>query len=484
MNRIITTLLVMLLLGVTSCKNSNEETPPEAFGAVPSQEQLAWYAMEMNAFIHFTINTFTDKEWGYGDESPELFNPTELDTDQWFSTLKDAGFKGAILTAKHHDGFALWPSNYTEHDIAASPYKDGNGNLVKEVSESAQKYGLQFGVYLSPWDRNRADYGEPSYVAYYRKQLQELFTAYGPVFEMWFDGANGGDGYYGGANEERKIDRQTYYDWPLTLRYASDIQDQVLFFSDAGPDLRWVGNERGIGGETHWNTIDVDTLYAGKSGIEDLLQSGAKGGKSWIPAEVNTSIRPGWFYHASEDSLVRTPENLFELYLTSVGRGSTLLLNIPPDRRGLFHENDVAALRGFRSILDSVFAVNLAEKATARANTSRGKKENYTVSKVLDADKDTYWATNDGVTTGSIELTWDSSQTLNFLVLQEYITLGQRVAAFTVSVWENDSWKPVANQTTIGYKRIIKLNDVATTKLKIEITEALACPLISNIEVY
>ena len=407
-----------------------------------------------------------------------------MDTDQWMSVLEETGFRGTILTAKHHDGFALWPSAYTEHDIASSPYKDGKGDLVKEVAEAAKAHGLEFGVYLSPWDRNRADYGEESYITYYRNQLKELFTGYGPVFEMWFDGANGGDGYYGGANEERKIDRQNYYDWPTTLKMVDSMQPPVLFFSDAGPDLRWVGNERGIGGETHWNTITTDTLYAGKAGIEELLQSGTKDGKSWIPAEVNTSIRPGWFYHASEDSLVRSPENLFELYLTSVGRGSTLLLNIPPDRRGLFHENDVASLHGFRKILDSVFAENLAEKATATATPVRGDKPIYAADKVLDGDAETYWATNDGVTTGSLELSWDAPQTLNYISLQEYIKLGQRVAAFTLSVWEDDAWKEVQNQTTIGHKRILKLNGVETSKLKIEITEALACPLISNIEVY
>ncbi|RXG11678.1 alpha-L-fucosidase [Leeuwenhoekiella aestuarii] len=467
-----------------SCEQEKNSEAPAPYGPVPSQEQLDWYDMEMNAFIHFTINTFTDKEWGYGDESPELFNPTNLDTDQWMSTLKDAGFSGAILTAKHHDGFALWPSEYTEHDIAASPYKDGKGDLVKEVSQSAKKFGLEFGVYLSPWDRNRADYGEPSYVDYYSDQVNELFTGYGAVFEMWFDGANGGDGYYGGANEERKIDRETYYNWPKTIAMAKEIQPQVLFFSDAGPDLRWVGNERGIGGETHWNTISTDTLYAGKSDIGDILQTGSPDGKNWVPAEVNTSIRPGWFYHASEDSLVRTPENLFELYLTSVGRGSTLLLNIPPDRRGLFHENDVAALQGFRKILDSVFAENLAKNATAVANTSQGETPVYAADKVLDGDAETYWATNDGVTTGSIELTWEAPQKLNYLVLQEYIKLGQRVAAFTVSVWEDGKWKEVQSQATIGHKRILKLNGVETSKLKVDITESLACPLISTIEVY
>ncbi|PRX39109.1 alpha-L-fucosidase [Salegentibacter salegens] len=254
-----------------SCEENKQVETPEAVGPTPSREQLDWHNMEMNAFIHFTTNTFTDKEWGYGDESPEVFNPKDIDIDQWMQTLKKAGFKGVILTAKHHDGFALYPSDYTEHDIANSPYKDGEGDLVKEVAESAREHGLKFGIYLSPWDRNRADYGEASYIEYYRNQLKEVFTNYGNIFEMWFDGANGGDGYYGGADEERRIDKQNYYDWPTTLAMVEEIQPSVLFFSDAGPDLRWVGNEDGIGGKTNWNMITPDTLYAGKAGIGDIL---------------------------------------------------------------------------------------------------------------------------------------------------------------------------------------------------------------------
>lgn len=485
MNFIKTVFFLIILTGALSCKEKPAAVEaPLVYGPIPSQQQLDWYEMELNAFIHFTINTFTDKEWGYGDESPQLFNPTDLDTDQWMSSLKDAGFKGVILTAKHHDGFALWPSAYTDHDIAASPYKQGNGDLVKEVSQSAEKFGLKFGVYLSPWDRNRADYGESTYVDYYRNQLNELFTGYGPVFEMWFDGANGGNGFYGGANEERKIDRETYYNWLKTLKMARELQPQVLFFSDAGPDLRWVGNEAGIGGKTNWNRLTTDTLYAGKANISDLLQTGSPDGASWVPAEVNTSIRPGWFYHASEDSLVRTPENLFELYLTSVGRGSTLLLNIPPDRRGLFHENDRAALQGFRKILDSTFAVNLAAEANISASSFRGNSDDYNPANLLDRNPETYWATDDHQTTASLVLNWEQPQKLNYLILQEYIKLGQRISEFTVSVLENGDWTQIATETTIGHKRILKLNAVESTQLKIEITNALACPVLSNLEVY
>jgi len=467
-----------------SCAKKAEVEAPKPVGPLPSEAQLAWQDMELNAFIHFTINTFTDKEWGYGDESPELFNPSELNVDQWMQTLKDAGFKGVILTAKHHDGFTLYPSEFTEHDISNSPYKDGKGDLVKEVAESARAHDLKFGIYLSPWDRNRADYGQPSYVEYYRDQLKEVFTNYGPIFEMWFDGANGGDGYYGGADEERKIDKTTYYHWPETLEMVEKMEPNILFFSDAGPDLRWVGNEKGIGGETNWNTITPDTLYAGQAGISDLLQAGSEDGTAWIPAEVNTSIRPGWFYHKNEDSLVRDPQNLFQLYLTSVGRGSNLLLNIPPDRRGLFHENDVAALKGFRKILDSVFDDNLAENASISADSFRGNSAIYNAEKAIDGDTETYFATDDEITTAALEIELPQGKTLNYIVLQEYIKLGQRVETFTISAWENNKWKEITSGTTIGNKRILELGGVSTTKIKVEITAAKASPLLSNIALY
>ncbi len=461
--------------------------PPAPVLPVPTEAQLAWHEMETNAFIHFTTNTFTDKEWGYGDESPAIFNPTALDVDQWITTLKDAGFKGVILTSKHHDGFSLWPSKYTEHSVKNSPYKNGQGDIVKAVSEATKRHGLKFGVYLSPWDRNRADYGQPSYIEYYRKQLKEIFTNYGPVFEMWFDGANGGDGYYGGAKETRKIDRATYYDWPTTLAMVRELQPQpkVLFFSDAGPDIRWVGNEKGLAGETNWNTISNDTLYAGKAGVEDLLATGAEDGNKWIPAEVDVSIRPGWFYHPKEDSLVKTPEQLFNIYLTSVGRGSTLLLNVPPDRRGLIHEQDVAALKGWRKLLDEAFTTNLAANAKVKASSYRGSSKTYAGANVADGDKDTYWATDDGVTTGSLEIDLGKVQPVKYVLLQEYIRLGQRVESFTVDAWQNNTWQPVAKATTIGYKRILKLDEpVNTDKLRVTITAAKASPVISNVAVY
>jgi len=472
-----------ILLVLFSC-STQKVAPPEAIGPIPSEEQLAWQQMEMNAFIHFTTNTFTGKEWGFGDESPGIFNPSELNAEQWISTLKEAGFKGVILTCKHHDGFCLWPSEYTEHSVKNSPWKDGSGNVVQDVHDACRKYGLKFGIYLSPWDRNRADYGTPSYVEYYRNQLKELFSMYSPVFEMWFDGANGGDGYYGGAREQRKIDGETYYDWPITLSMIREMEPGVVFFSDAGPDIRWCGNEEGYVGETNWCTITTDTLYAGKKNIRGLLNTGSEDGKQWVPAEVDVSIRPGWFYHASEDTLVKTPQELFDIYLTSVGRGSNLLLNVPPDRRGLFHENDVKALKEWKALIDEAFADNLALNAKATADSIRGKSHEFSASNVTDANPETYWATDDDVITGSIEIDLGAEKEVKYILVQEYIKLGQRIKSFSIEVKQGASWKQVEESKTIGYKRIVKIDPVKAAKIRLNVLDAKACPVISNIEVY
>lgn len=475
--------LIFIFL-LISCGQKKLIVAPSAVGPLPAENQLAWHEMETNAFIHFTTNTFTGKEWGYGDESPKIFNPTSFDATQWISTLKSAGFKGVILTCKHHDGFCLWPSQYTEHSVKNSPFMNGKGDVVKAVSEACKKEGLKFGIYLSPWDRNRKDYGTPEYIEYYRNQLKELFTAYGPAFEMWFDGANGGDGFYGGTKETRKIEGKTYYDWPTTLELVRKMEPEILFFSDAGPGVRWVGNEKGIAGETNWNTISPDTLFAGKAGIEKLLNEGHENGNKWIPAEVDVSIRPGWFYHAEEDSLVKTPEQLFDIYLTSVGRGSTLLLNVPPDRRGLMHENDVQSLKGFRALLDKEFKTNIALNAKAEASSYRGELPNFSPSLTTDGNKETYWATDDEVTTASVDIGLSKPQVIKYVILQEFIKLGQRVQEFSVQAMIGDEWKTIASGTTVGYKRILKLDPVETGKLRINIARSKACPLISNVEVY
>lgn len=461
--------------------------PPKApapFGPLPTPQQLAWYRMECNAFVHFTINTFTNKEWGEGSESERLFNPTALNAGQWMQTLQQAGFKGVILTAKHHDGFCLWPSQYTTHSISKSPYKNGEGDVVKEVASAAQKAGLKFGVYLSPWDRNAASYGKPEYLQLYRNQMTELLTSYGNIFEFWMDGANGGSGYYGGANEVRKIDRKFYYQWPNTIAAARRLQPNILLFSDAGPDLRWCGTETGRAGDPNWNTITTDTLYPGFDNSENLLQHGDPKGKQWVAAEVDVSIRPGWFYHAKEDSLVKTGEQLFNLYLSSVGRGAVLLLNVPPDTTGNLNQKDVQSLLGFRKLLNEKLGKNLAAGAKATASTWRAHTPAYSAAMLTDNKAETYWATDDHISTGSVEIALGKTQTVQFICLQEYIPLGQRIESFTIEAIIDGQWQKIATGTTVGYKRILQVKPTQISKLRINITGAKACPLLSNVAVY
>ena len=472
---------LLILLGACQSKPVG---PPEPIGPLPNLSQLAWHEMEMNAFVHFSINTFTDKEWGFGDESPKLFNPVKFDASQWVRIFSEAGFRGVILTCKHHDGFCLWPSQYTNHSVKYSVWMNGNGDVVKAVADACKKYGLKLGVYLSPWDRNHKDYGTPVYLEQYRKQLTELFSNYGPIFEMWFDGANGGDGYYGGAREKRSIDGATYYEWPTTLDYVRKMSPSIIFFSDAGPGVRWVGNEKGIAGETNWSMLTPDTLFAGKAGIEALLSTGSENGSQWIPSEVDVSIRPGWFYHAREDSLVKSPEQLFGIYLTSVGRGSTLLLNIPPNQQGLIHEKDIASLRGFRTLLDQEFKTNLANESSITSSSYRGQSDAYSPTMMIDGDSKTYWATDDNVKSATIELSWKNDQNVKYLMLQEYIRLGQRIKGFTIDTWEAGAWKKVATGTTIGYKRIVKLGNIRTRKLRLTITDSRACIILHTLSVF
>ena len=486
MNKLITTLKLIMafvaMLFISSAKSP--VNPPAPVYPLPTDTQLAWQKMEMVAFVHFTTNTFTGLEWGYGDESESIFNPKEANPLQWATVLKDAGFKELIFTCKHHDGFCLWPSKYTEHSIKNSPYKNGKGDLVREVSDACKKTGLKFGIYLSPWDRNRADYGKPEYITYYRNQLTELITNYGPISELWFDGANGGTGYYGGARERRTI-TASYYDWPNTIKLVRSLQKQpFVIFSDNGPDIRWVGNEEGWVGETNWYPMDPDSCQIRRSGYERIIGAGMENGSAWLPSEVDVSIRPGWFYHAKEDSLVKTPQQLFDIYLKSVGRGAVLLLNVPPDRRGLFNEIDVKSLQGFRHMLDTEFKTNLAKGAKVSVSSYRGNSDEFDGENLLDGNPDTYWATDDNVTSGSIELDLNKAQTVKYIVLHEYLKLGQRIKAFNIKVKKNGSWVQVADATTIGFKRIIKIDPVNTDKIRVNIVASKACLTLSGIEVF
>jgi alpha-L-fucosidase len=453
---------------------------PQPFGAVPSPRQLAWSRTEKYAFVHFSINTFTDKEWGYGDESEKLFNPSDFDADQIVGAAKTAGLRGVILTCKHHDGFCLWPSAYTTHSIKNSPWRDGKGDVVREISDACHRQGLKFGVYLSPWDRNSSMYGKPEYITYYRNQLRELLTNYGPIFEVWFDGANGGDGFYGGAREMRKIDRTRYYDWPNTIKLVRNLQPDACIFSDCGPDTRWCGNEDGSAGDPCWQTLNAAGLYPGKSNT-DQLNHGDRDGTSWIPAEVDVSIRPGWFYHKKEDTRVKTPEQLTKIYFESVGRGANLILNLPPDRRGRIPDADVDSLMTWNRFITETFATNLAEKATVTADQIRGGSASFAGGNLLDASCEKYWTTDDQITSPQAIIDLPKPQTFNVIRICEAIELGQRVDAAEFDAWDGSTWKLIASCSSIGPRRLILLPAAVTaSRLRLRVLRASACPALTG----
>ncbi len=454
---------------------------PAPFGPVPSENQMRWQEMEYYAFIHFSLNTYTDQSWGYGNEDVSLFNPEKADCRQWARICKEAGMKGIIITAKHHCGFCLWPTETTEYSVKNAPWKDGKGDMVREMADACKEYGLKLGIYVSPWDRNNPDYGKPEYITTFRNQIKEVLTNYGDVFEIWFDGANGGDGYYGGADEVRKIDRTTYYDWQPTYKMIRELQPNIVIWNDGGDraDLRWVGTEEGAVGETNWSLLNGTGEVAW-----EMLHFGLEDGDSWVPAEVNTSIRPEWFYHPSEDDKVKTVPKLMDTYYHSIGSNGTLLLNFPIMPNGLIHPTDEKMAIEFGKAVKESFAVNLAENMTAEASNVRGNANEYGAANAVDNNKDTYWATNDKVTTASLTIDFGKPILFNRFMAQEYIRLGQRVRAFTVEAFVDGNWKEVANATTIGYKRILRFPSVEATKVRFNITDSKACPVISNIGVY
>ncbi len=480
LNKIFISTLSILFFALSSCK---KVVPPAPFGAVPSEKQMKWQEIEYYAFIHFSMNTFTDIEWGYGDKDPVLFDPTELDCRQWARICKEAGMKGIILTAKHHDGFCLWPSEYTEYSVKKSPWRDGKGDLVRELSDACKEYGLKLGIYLSPWDRNHAEYGRPEYITYYRNQLKELLTNYGEIFEVWLDGANGGDGYYGGANDVRNVDRKTYYDWGNTHKLIYELQPGAMIFSDAGPDVRWCGNEEGWVGKTNWSTLRRDEMWPGYPHYKEL-RTGHEDAAYWVPAEVDVSIRPGWFYHQYEDHKVKTLPQLLDIYYHSIGRNGSLLINFPVDKRGLIHETDEKQILKLAGALKADFAHNLAKNAKVKASNVRGNASTFSVKNVIDKSNESYWTTDDEITSASLTIDLGEPTDFNRFLVQEYIRLGQRIKAFTLEALIDDEWKELAKETTIGYKRILRLPTVKATKVRFTITDAKSCPIISNIELY
>ena len=477
------------LAASTALAASARTAPPSPYGAIPSERQLRWHELETTAFLHFTVNTFTNKEWGYGDEDPSIFNPAAFDPDAIVTALADAGMRGVILTCKHHDGFCLWPTRTTEHSIAKSSWRSGKGDVVRDISEAAHRRGLAFGVYLSPWDRNNAVYGSPEYIGIYRKQLTELLTQYGPIFEVWHDGANGGDGFYGGARQKRTIDKNTYYDWPRTWDLVRTLQPGAVIFSDVGPDVRWVGNERGIAGDPCWAAYDPVGADGGPASPGNVREkespTGHRHGTKWLPAECDVSIRPGWFWHEAENARVKTPAQLIDLYYKSVGRGANLLLNVPPNRDGLLSPQDIAALKAFGDFRRSTFKRSLLAGSKAASATVRGKDRAYAAANLIDGRTDTFWATDDSVLTA--DATFDLPRPITFSVIRvrEAIRFGQRLDGIAIERWNAGSWEPVASATSVGPRRLIRLESPVTAqRLRLRVAQASASPAIEEFAVF
>jgi alpha-L-fucosidase len=450
---------------------------------------MAWHELEFTAFLHFTVNTFTDKEWGYGDEDPNLFNPRMFDADAIVGALADAGARGVILTCKHHDGFCLWPTRTTDHSVAQSAWRDGKGDVVRDISQAAARHNMKFGVYLSPWDRNSAQYGTPEYIKTYRAQLSELLSGYGPIFEVWHDGANGGDGYYGGARQKRTIDKNTYYDWPHTWESIRAMQPDAVVFSDVGPDVRWVGNERGLAGDPCWAGFDPVGEDGGPASPGNVRvtesNKGQRHASRWLPAECDVSIRPGWFWHQAENARVKKPEQLASLYYQSVGRGAGLLLNVPPNRDGLLSAEDLASLAGFGAYLRGTFTQNVAAHAKADASNVRGNDKQYGPAHLLDGRADTYWATDDHVTSADVTIDLGRPTKFQVIRLKEAIRFGQRIDSFTLERWQPEGWESLVSPTGIGPRRLIHLAaPIIARRLRVRILLASASPALTEFAVF
>ncbi len=459
--------------------DSESKIIEKAANITPTANQYNWQQLEATAFVHFTVNTFTDEEWGHGTESPKIFNPTQLNTRQWVKVCKDAGLKMIIITAKHHDGFCLWPSKYTEHSVKNSPYKNGKGDIVKELSDACREAGLKFGVYLSPWDRHEKTYGTPAYNTYFLNQLTELLSNYGTIDEVWFDGACG-EGLNG---------KKQQYDWKSYYALIRKLQPKAVI-AVAGPDVRWVGTESGYGRKTEWSVIpgssrNQETIT--ENSQQEVLNDGFKpmdmtnedlGSREiiskakslvWYPSEVDVSIRPGWFYHQSQDALVKSTEKLLDIYYSSVGRNSLLLLNIPPDRRGLINENDIKNLKEWRSILDATFNDNLIEKAKI---TSLNQQKKHPANALTDNDPETYWEAKRGESRAVLNIEFFEKQSFDVLMLKENIQVGQRIEAFTLECFIDNNWIDVTSGTTVGYKRLLRFPTVKTKSARLTIEQS------------
>jgi alpha-L-fucosidase len=447
-----------------------------------------WHSLETYAFLHFSVNTFTDKEWGYGDEDPNIFNPTAFDPDAIVHSLKAGGMKALILTCKHHDGFCLWPTKTTEHCIRNSRWRDGKGDVVGDIAAAAKRARLKFGVYVSPWDRANPKYATPDYLPIYHQQVTELLTNYGPIFEVWFDGANGGDGYYGGARERRSINHD-YYEWDKTIAIIRRLQPNAVVFGSVG-DIRWVGNEDGIAGDPHWETYSVpagglQNEHASAGGSKRELMTGVRNGSMWKPAECDVSIRPGWFWHEKENSRVKTADQLIDLYFESVGRGASFLLNVPPNRQGLIEKGDTASIAEFHQKLEEIFSNDLALSAKFQPSNVRAGDDRFSPTNLVDGDRTTYWSTDDSVTSPHLIIHLDSERQIQIVRLREAIKLGQRIGAFALDSWQNNEWHEVATGTSIGSCRLIRLSrPCETRRLRLRITDSPVCIALSELGLF
>lgn len=459
-------ILSLLVLSVPFANVTGQLRP-----VVPTKQQLAWHNSEYYLFTHFGPNTFTDQEWGHGDEEANIFNPTQLDCRQWCRIAKAAGAAGIIITAKHHDGFCLWPSKYSKHTVRESKWKNGKGDVLKELSKACKEYGLKFGVYISPWDRNHPDYGTEKYNTVFVNMMKEIFTNYGPITELWWDGANGE-----GPNGKKQV-----YNWKLFKETVKKLSPNTLIFSDVGPDIRWAGNEQGIAGTTNWNTLSIDGFTPGAGAPPaDTLNTGNKHGEHWIPAECDVSIRPGWFYHPAEDDKVKTAEQLFELYVKSVGRGANLLLNVPPDRRGLIHSNDSAALVEFKKLRDESFAFNLSLRARGEQHY---KGIIYPNNKLIDGTEKTSETFPD-YHQGRFWVKFKQEEKINCIVLKEPIEKGQQIAKLKIALINGSEQVGEFQLTTIGHKRILTFPVKYISAVRIEIEDAKDRPFLSEVESY
>ena len=468
--------------------DSKDEIIRKAASVTPSARQKDWQEMEFTSFICFGINTFTDREWGDGKEDPQLFNPERLDAGQWVKTCKDAGMKLMLLTCKHHDGFCLWPSKYTDFSVASSPWRDGKGDVVEELANACREQGMKLGIYLSPWDRNSAVYGTDEYNDYFVNQLTELLTNYGDVAEVWFDGACGE-----GPNGKKQV-----YDWQRYYKTIRRLQPNAVI-AVMGPDVRWVGTESGYGRDTEWSVLPVNIQDEDEIATRSQQSAGTfrpaidamttdLGSREklfgaqrlvWYPSEVDVSIRPGWFYHESQDSLVRTPEKLVDIYYSSIGKNSLLLLNLPPDKRGLIHENDVKSLMGMKHIIDETFSINLAVNARIKYQKSLSPRE---VKSLIDGNHDTYWMAKEE--TPAIEITLGGEKTFDRLLLQEKITVGQRVEKFKLEAKINGDWKLITEGTTIGYKRLLRFPEITSDQVRLTILQSRETPALAEFGLY